>query len=81
MIAGTDGRLYGVTPNGGTGSAGILYSMDTNGTNFQVLHPFDYSAATLGTTPYSRLLDIGGMLYGTTNGGGTHNSRHDLHHR
>ena len=71
VIVGTDGALYGVTPNGGILGVGVVYKVDSNGANFQILHQFDTANySTDGYAPYGRLVDIGGMLYGTTTIGG-----------
>ena len=71
VIVGTDGALYGVTPNGGIQGVGVVYKVDSNGANFQILHQFDTANySTNGYAPYGRLVDIGGMLYGTTSSGG-----------
>jgi uncharacterized repeat protein (TIGR03803 family) len=71
-ILGTDGALYGVTPNSGFNGSGIIYRVTPDGTAFQVLHAFDSSPTTIadGYAPYAKLVDVGGVLYGTTTGGG-----------
>lgn len=63
----SNGKLYGTTLYGGTGGLGVVYSIDTNGTNFTKL--LDFNTAN-GSMPFSSLLLIGNKLYGTTNGGG-----------
>jgi len=68
-----NGTLYGTTQAGGvTADAGTVFSMSTAG-EAQVLHSFTYSAA--GKYPFASLIDVDGILYGTTsakglNGGG-----------
>ncbi len=69
------GTLYGTTARGG-GSAGCyagcgtVYSMSTSGAE-TVLH--DFTSGTGGANPVAALLDIRGVLYGTTSHGGVHN--------
>jgi uncharacterized repeat protein (TIGR03803 family) len=70
LLEGTDGRLYGTTIQGGTGSYGTVYQLNTDGTGFNVLHNFDYYT---GAYPYAARLVQGtdGALYGTTYYGGS----------
>ena len=56
-----NGKLYGFADNGG-GGRGTLYSIDTAGSNFNVLHHFTDAEGN----PYGRLLRAGNTLYGTT---------------
>jgi uncharacterized repeat protein (TIGR03803 family) len=67
-----NGRLYGTTQVGGVGK-GTVFSVNTDGTEFTVLHTF--TAGPNGTyadgaVPSAALLVLGGTLYGTTIGGG-----------
>ena len=67
--------LYGTTSAGGTGGAGVVFSMNTSGGSFTVLHnftPLDPVAATNtdGAFPSSGLVLSDGALYGTTLAGG-----------
>lgn len=69
------GTLYGTTIQGGlyggsTGGWGTVFSM-TRGGKEKVLHNF--GKGNDGWYPAADLLDVGGMLYGTTKGGGAHN--------
>jgi uncharacterized repeat protein (TIGR03803 family) len=57
--------LYGTTQVGGRGS-GTLFSVNTDGTGYTVLHTFIDSA---GSCPHAGLLLSGNTLYGTTTGG------------
>jgi uncharacterized repeat protein (TIGR03803 family) len=79
LIQGSDGALYGSTTDFGTngpvefGAGGTLFKIDIDGNNYQVLHRF--SVFTLspndGSSPFSALVEgSGGILYGTTFGGG-----------
>lgn len=54
--------LYGTTPLGGTNGYGTVFSVNTNGTDFTVLHTF--SGAVDGTVPNKKLLLFGNLLYG-----------------
>jgi uncharacterized repeat protein (TIGR03803 family) len=64
------GTLYGTTRNGGTGacSCGTVFSITTAGTE-TVLHDF---ADSDGAGPLAALLDVAGVLFGTTGYGGSH---------
>jgi uncharacterized repeat protein (TIGR03803 family) len=74
--------FYGTTSAGGSPGAGIVFKVNTNGTSFAILHVF--SAATNesasgdnlyansdGAIPLGTLAVSGGVLYGTTQIGGT----------
>ncbi len=79
VTLGSDGRLYGTTWTGGptvcgvgcaTYYGGMIFAMDSDGSNFAVLKPFEgFNGQPYA--PYGRLLEIGHMLYGTLIGGGT----------
>ena len=63
------GVLYGMSSQGGTNNYGIIFSIDTtNNNHFTKLHDFNYSLD--GGNPYGSLIDVGGLLYGTTYVGG-----------
>ena len=70
--------LYGAASGGGTNGSGTLFSLDTSGSNFTVLHTFEtnveMSASSYtnseGANPNSLVL-AGDTLYGTAKGGGT----------
>jgi uncharacterized repeat protein (TIGR03803 family) len=68
-------RLYGTTSWGGAGSGGTAYygtifSMNSDGSAFTLLHSFP-SSANDGLTPDGSLISDGIRLYGMTFGGGT----------
>lgn len=66
-------KLYGMTPNGGSGSnAGTIYTINTDGTSFELLHRFT-GGATNGANPNGSLAASGTTLYGMTLNGGTSN--------
>ncbi|HTT84379.1 MAG TPA: choice-of-anchor tandem repeat GloVer-containing protein [Rhizomicrobium sp.] len=63
------GRLYGTTAIGGAHNLGTVFAIDRNTGKEKVLHSF--AGGTDGANPYAGLIDVGGVLYGTTaNGGG-----------
>jgi uncharacterized repeat protein (TIGR03803 family) len=66
--------IYGTTSAGGTGTCpsgcGALFSIDTDGNGFTVLHSFAGSPND-GANPYGTVVrDAAGNLYGTTANGG-----------
>lgn len=61
--------LYGTASAGGAHGDGTVYSMNLDGSNFQVLHSFA-GGVNDGQEPYGALLNIGSTLYGTTRLGG-----------
>ena len=58
-------KLYGLTGNGGTSNKGALFSMNTDGTGYGLLHSFT-SGASDGSNPYGSLTLSGSKLYGMT---------------
>ena len=65
-------KLYGMTTRGGSGDWGTIFSMNTDGTGFGLLHTFTVSASD-GRVPYGSLTLSGSKLYGMTSlgpGGG-----------
>jgi uncharacterized repeat protein (TIGR03803 family) len=63
------GALYGTTDSGGTSNNGTVFSITTNGRE-TVMHDFSGGSHD-GAHPLARLIDVGGVLYGTTDGGGS----------
>ncbi|MBI5843049.1 MAG: hypothetical protein HZB23_00095 [Deltaproteobacteria bacterium] len=63
------GKIYGMSFQGGDTNWGVIYSMNTDGTGFTLLHEFT-GGADGGGSPYGSLIAIGATLYGMTNGGG-----------
>ncbi len=62
--------LYGTTGGGGAYGDGTIFSINTNGTNFQILHSFTDTSGD-GDDPYGGLTLNGSTLYGTTQQGGS----------
>jgi len=57
-------KLYGTTETGGADNVGTCFTINTDGTNFQLLHSFLISSSD-GQTPYASLVKSGSTLYGT----------------
>ncbi|NQZ86559.1 MAG: PEP-CTERM sorting domain-containing protein [Colwellia sp.] len=64
--------LYGMTEDGGLTDDGILFSINLDGSDFDVLAQFDES--TFGGDPEGSLLHIDGVFYGVTNNGGVNDN-------
>jgi uncharacterized repeat protein (TIGR03803 family) len=74
------GQLYGTTDGGGVELGGGVYTINTNGTGFALLHNFLWDFLTFTNAPGSNtntagddpanLLSSGNALYGTTQVGG-----------
>jgi uncharacterized repeat protein (TIGR03803 family) len=63
--------LYGTTKSGGASNYyGTIFSINTSGLGYQVLHSFSTTASD-GTSPFAGLTLFGSTLYGTTDAGGT----------
>jgi len=63
------GKLYGTTSVGGTGCCGTVFAIDRNSGKERVLHSFADSPD--GEEPVAGLIDVDGVLYGTTEFGGS----------
>lgn len=61
--------LYGTTFNGGQFDSGTVFSMNTDGSNFRLLHEF---TGDRGNSPVAGLITDGAALFGTTSSGGRH---------
>ncbi len=59
--------LYGMLPNGGASDSGVIFSMDTLGHNYKVIHDF---GGTGGGDPQGSLTLTGNILYGMAYDGG-----------
>jgi uncharacterized repeat protein (TIGR03803 family) len=81
MIEGRDGKLYGMTGDGGINDVGTIFSLNKDGSGYALLHSFSgedgaHPAATWDMAPTETtgavLLEGGdGALYGTTRDGGS----------
>src|SRR5262249_55908447 len=73
--------LYGTTQYGGSGGAGVVFMLNTNGTDFTPLHSFAaYTASTTNSSGWwtnadgiwpGHLIISGNTLYGTAGYGGS----------
>ncbi|HTT85223.1 MAG TPA: choice-of-anchor tandem repeat GloVer-containing protein [Rhizomicrobium sp.] len=68
-----NGTLYGTTGYGGTYNGGVVFSLDPGTGAEQVLGLFcTQQQCTDGGYPEADLIEVGGALYGTTQGGGVY---------
>jgi uncharacterized repeat protein (TIGR03803 family) len=73
-LAARGNTLYGTTLGNGSNLNGTVYSVNTEGSSFTMLHAFSADASDTnadGSQPYGTLTMAGNMLYGTTSVGGT----------
>ncbi len=68
--------LYGTASGGGSGGAGTVFAVNTNGTGFTNLHSFTATSGSLytnsdGSQPFAELILSGNTLYGTASYGGS----------
>lgn len=68
LVQGPDGLFYGVTPSGGTLGAGTVFKVSADGTNFTVLHTFQFNVD--GGSSSALIVGRDGNLYGMTSNGG-----------
>jgi uncharacterized repeat protein (TIGR03803 family) len=72
------GTLFGTTPYGGENSCGRetdcgdVFSVDLRNGTGSIVYSFRDNGSD-GNTPYAGLVDVKGVLYGTTVSGGTYN--------
>ncbi|MGA8099718.1 MAG: choice-of-anchor tandem repeat GloVer-containing protein, partial [Candidatus Cybelea sp.] len=69
-----NGMLYGTTSEGGShdcgdNKCGTIFEVSPSGTGYQVLHQF--KGTKDGANPQAALIEVNGMLYGTTFFGGS----------
>lgn len=71
LMEASDGKLYGMTKNGGSNNFGTIFSMDPLTLDYTKIHDFD---SINGKNPYGSLMQASnGKLYGMTYAGGGHN--------
>src|SRR5207249_8175964 len=72
LVLGGD-TLYGTTSDGGAWGGGAVFKLNTDGSDFAVLHSFTaYSSSNAdGADPRAELTLVGSTLYGTTAAGGS----------
>ena len=66
--------LFGLTTNGGKYGNGVVFSIDTDGKHFTILHSFGQPSTSDGVNPFGSLMLNGTTLYGTTQLGGNKNN-------
>ena len=69
LMQGADGGLYGVTQEGGTHNAGVVFRLGTSGSDFAVLYTFG-NIAHDGAKPVGLAQGRDGVLFGVTQSGG-----------
>lgn len=75
LVEAMDGRLYGSTSRGGANNTGVLFRLDADGSNYEVLHEFgSTSANTDGYYPLSLVQGEDGHVYGTAQRGGVNSN-------
>lgn len=68
-IIASNGKVYGTTAFGGSNSNGLIYRIDSTGTNFTVLR---HLSPTDGTDPWTAMIQASdGLIYGGTQVGGS----------
>lgn len=74
LMQATNGNLYGTTSAGGANGDGTVFEITSTGT-LTTVHNFNHRSPIDGAQPYGGLIQArDGNLYGTTHGGGSHNS-------
>ncbi len=69
LIQTSDGSLYGTTNQGGASGNGTVFKLNSDGTNYSVLHSFGVAAGD-GLSPNGIIKGSDGAIYGTTGSGG-----------
>ncbi len=68
LILASNGKLYGITSEGGSSNEGTLFCMDIDGSNYSILVHF--AGNSKGNNPKGLIQGSDGKLYGNTHGGG-----------
>jgi uncharacterized repeat protein (TIGR03803 family) len=66
--------LYGMTRKGGGRGFGVVFSIDTSGNNYTVLHDFNGGDLDGATSDHGYVVQSGDRLYGMTTDGGHHSN-------
>ncbi len=62
--------LYGMTPIGGSNDYGVIFRINTNGSNYINMHAFAGGSGDGKQPLYGALVEIGSYYYGMTSKGG-----------
>ena len=74
LIEASDGALYGTTQDGGSLSGGTVFKINQESNRYSVLRSFDNTGAADGRWPLGGIIEASdGLLYGTTQSGGSSN--------
>lgn len=74
LVLDSSGNLYGTTSSAGTDNAGVIFKIDSTGTE-TILHDFSWGGSDGAIPGFGNLImDSSGNLYGTTEEGGTFNN-------
>jgi len=65
-----NGEIYGTTYAGGKNNAGVIFKMSASGSGYSVI--YNFGGAPDGAYPWGGIIEVNGILYGVTTGGGTH---------
>jgi uncharacterized repeat protein (TIGR03803 family) len=71
LIEGRDGALYGTTELGGTWNYGTVFKLNKDGSGFTLLRSFGITTNDAQFAGAAVIEGFDGVLYGTTDGGGT----------
>ena len=75
VIQATDGKLYGMTSEGGRSGLGVIFSYDPISSSYKQLKDFGVTDLTEGAISYGSLMQANnGKLYGMTSQGGSSNA-------
>lgn len=66
----SDGRIYGMTPSGGTEGVGTIFGIDPDGGNYFVMRSLGASTSD-PANPYGGFVEFGGVLYAMSAEGGS----------
>jgi uncharacterized repeat protein (TIGR03803 family) len=73
LVQAANGKLYGTTSAGGSGTSGVLFEYDINTDTYT--KKVDFTGGSNGANPYGDVVQASdGKLYGMANGGGTNSN-------